>query len=273
MSTAMSIYVTGGTIGVAAGPIIGVVVFSLFGTRGTAVMLIPVLAIAAFLLVAMRQRPEALRAPDRAVGVRTTVAMVPLMATIGVMASRSWTTTTLQAFTPTWYHLLGYGPWFYGPLATTIVLSSAIGTVGCGSLADRFGRRSVILVSMVLSVPAVALFVLFPGPLGFLWGVLVGVLAASTAPLMLLMAQELIAGRAGLASGLIMGLGFVAGAIGTPITGAVADHFGLQKGLALQIAVVVLTIPIALLLPTEEQLRRLRAAPAPTATPAFATGD
>jgi FSR family fosmidomycin resistance protein-like MFS transporter len=272
MSTAMSVYVTGGTIGVAAGPIIGVIVFGLLGVRGTALMLIPGLAIAAFLLVAMRDRPEAARAPARAVGAGA-VAMAPLLATIGVMASRSWTTTTLQAFTPTWYHLLGYGPWFYGPLATTIVLASAIGTVGCGSLADRFGRRSVILGSLVLSVPAVALFVLFPGPLGFLWGILVGVLAASTAPLMLLLAQELIAGRAGLASGLIMGLGFVAGAVGTPITGAVADHFGLQIGLGLQVAVVAATIPIALLLPTEERLRSLRETRPAAASAALATGD
>jgi MFS transporter, FSR family, fosmidomycin resistance protein len=272
MSTAMSVYVTGGTIGVAAGPIIGVIVFGLFGIRGTALMLIPGLAIAVFLLVAMRDRPEATRAPARAVGA-TAVAMVPLLATIGVMASRSWTTTTLQAFTPTWYHLLGYGPWFYGPLATTIVLASAIGTVGCGSLADRFGRRSVILGSLVLSVPAVAVFVLFPGPLGFLWGILVGVLAASTAPLMLLLAQELIAGRAGLASGLIMGLGFVAGAVGTPITGAIADHLGLQIGLGLQVAVVVATIPIALLLPTEESLRSLRETRPAAASPALAAGD
>jgi FSR family fosmidomycin resistance protein-like MFS transporter len=119
----------------------------------------------------------------------------------------------------------------------------------------------------------VALFVLFPGPLGFLWGVLVGALAASTAPLMLLMAQELIAGRAGLASGLIMGLGFVAGAVGTPITGAVADHFGLQVGLGLQVLVVALTIPIAMLLPSEHQLGTLRKAAAPAAAPALAAGE
>jgi FSR family fosmidomycin resistance protein-like MFS transporter len=273
ISTAMSVYVTGGTVGVAAGPIIGVVAFALFGTRGTALMLLPGLASGIFLLVAMRGRPEVMRRPRRPAGSGTGVALIPLLATIGVMASRSWTTTTLQAFTPTWYHLLGYGPWFYGPLATTIVLASAIGTVGCGSLADRFGRRTVILASLVLSVPAVALFVLFPGPLGFLWGVLVGALAASTAPLMLLLAQELMAWRAGLASGLIMGLGFVTGAIGTPITGAIADHFGLQVGLAVQIAVVLATIPIALLLPGEAQLRRLRESPQPGASHALATGE
>jgi MFS transporter, FSR family, fosmidomycin resistance protein len=272
-SAAMSVYVTGGTVGVAAGPLIGVVAFGLFGTRGTALMLLPGLAIAAFLLVSMRARPEASRRPGAAARGSTRILWIPLLATIGVMASRSWTTTTLQAFTPTWYHMLGYGPWFYGPLATTIVLASALGTVGCGSLADRFGRRGVILGSLILSVPAVSLFVLFPGPLGFLWGVLVGALAASTAPLMLLLAQELMSQRAGLASGLIMGLGFVTGAIGTPITGAIADHLGLRAGLALQVLVVAVTIPIALLLPTEAGLRRLRESSAPSPRPALATGD
>ena len=116
----------------------------------------------------------------------------------------------------------------------------------------------MILATLVLSVPAVALFVAFPGPAGFVWAILVGFLAASTAPLMLMLAQELMAGRAGLASGLIMGLAFVTGAIGVPVTGAVADHLGLQAALALQVLVVIATIPIALFLPTEGFLRELR---------------
>ena len=271
-NTAMSVYVTGGTVGLAAGPIIGVIVFGLFGMRGTAVMLVPGLAIAAFLLLAMRPRSGAARPTGARRPLHTGVVLVPLLATIAVMASRTWTTTTLQAFTPTWYHLLGYQPWFYGPLATTIVLSSAIGAVGCGSLADRFGRRAVIVATLVLGVPAVALFVLLPGPLAFLWAVLVGGLAASTAPLTLILAQELMAGRAGLASGLIMGLGFVTGAIGTPVTGAIADHLGLQTALGVQVAVVAATIPVALLLPKEQLLRRLRQTPEASGTTALATG-
>src|SRR2546421_11019612 len=105
-------------------------------------------------------------------------------------------------------------------MGTTLVLSGALGTVGCGTLADRFGRRAVIIASVILSIPAVALYVLFPGPLGFVWAALVGFLAASTAPLTLMIAQELMAGRAGLASGLILGLAFVRGAVGLPLTGA-----------------------------------------------------
>jgi FSR family fosmidomycin resistance protein-like MFS transporter len=258
-NTAMSIYVTGGTMGVALGPLVGIVLFGLFGTRGTLLTLLPGTAIASYLLFAMRSRPGR-RAPAAAPppAWRRAVPLVPIAATVAMMASRNTTVFTLQGFTPTWYHQLGYQPWFYGLLVTTLVLSSALGTVGCGALADRYGRKRVINTSVVLSIPAVALYVLAPGPLGFAWAVLVGVLAASTAPLTLMIAQELMAGRAGLASGLILGLAFVGGAIGLPLTGVVADHLGLRLALGLQVAVAVATIGIGVLLPSEASLRRLR---------------
>ena len=51
---AMSIYVTAGTFGLAAGPLIGVVAFGLFGIRGTAFLLLPGVLIAGYLVFAMR---------------------------------------------------------------------------------------------------------------------------------------------------------------------------------------------------------------------------
>jgi FSR family fosmidomycin resistance protein-like MFS transporter len=173
----------------------------------------------------------------------------------GVMLSRSWTVLVLENFTPTWYGSLGYPPSFYGPLVTTLVLASAIGTVGSGSLADRYGRRAVILGSLVLSVPAVLLFAAFPGPFGFVSGSLVGLLAASTGPLMLVMAQQLMARRAGLASGLVLGLGFVGGAVGVPLTGALADALGLQAAMYAQAVLIAATIALAAFLPSEESIR------------------
>ena len=272
-NTAMSVYVTGGTVGVAAGPLIGILLFTVFGTRGTLLTLLPGGAIAAYLVLAMRARRRPERAAARSGWLRA-VPLAPLVATVGMMASRNCTVFTLQGFTPTWYHQLGYQPWFYGPLVTTLVLSSALGTVGCGALADRFGRKTVINAAVLLSIPAVALYVLLPGPLGFVWAVMVGFLAASTAPLTLMIAQELMAGRAGLASGLVLGLAFVTGAIGLPLTGAVADHFGgLQVALGLQVAVVVATVGIGLLLPSEADLCRLRELRLAAAPSALAAGE
>src|SRR4029079_5252511 len=125
---------------------------------------------------------------------------------------------------------------------------------GSGTLADRFGGRAVILGSLGLTVPAILLFAQFPGPIAFVTGALVGFSAASTAPLMLIMAQQLMAGRAGVASGLILGLGFVTGAIGVPVMGAVADAFGIAAAIRFQAIVVIVSIGVALFLPGEQFL-------------------
>ncbi len=72
-----------------------------------------------------------------------------------------------------------------------------------------------------------------------------------------MMAQQLMAGRAGLASGIILGLGFVTGAIGVPITGAIADAYGIQTAMRLQVVIVIVTIALATLLPNEGRMRVL----------------
>ncbi len=265
-SAGMSIYVTAGTVGVAIGPLIGIGLFTWFGLQGTGWLVIPGIATGAYLLWRMRNAaPGAATERKAAPAPRQVVPMLAIAAVIGVMMSRSWTVYVFQSFTPTWYQDLGYGPGFYGPLVTTLVLSSAIGTVGCGALADRYGRRTVIIGTLILSIPAVLLYTLFPGPWGFVTGIAIGFLAASTAPLMLLMAQQLMASRAGLASGLVMGLGFVTGAIGVPINGAIGDAIGLQKSLMTHVILVVVTIGIAWLLPTEPEMERYSAVTAPPA--------
>ena len=263
-SLGMSVYVTSGTVGVAAGPLIGILLFGAFGIRGTGLLVIPGIVTGGYLLWKMRALPEAAsRAGRQASAVSRSVPVFALAVVIGVMMSRSWTVNVFQAFTPTWYRQLGYGPGFYGPLATTLVLASAVGTVGCGSLADRYGRRAVILATLVLSVPAILLYTMFPGPWAFATGILIGFLAASTAPLMLLMAQQLMAARAGLASGLVMGLGFVTGAIGVPVNGAIADAIGLQKSLMTHVILVIATIGLAWFLPREDEVERYSVAVTP----------
>ena len=263
-SAGMSIYVTAGTVGVAIGPLIGIGLFSWFGLHGTGWLVIPGVATGAHLLWRMRKAaPSGATERKAAPASRQVVPMLAIAAVIGVMMSRSWTVQVFQTFTPTWYKDLGYGPEFYGPLVTTLVLSSAIGTVGCGALADRYGRRTVIIGTLILSIPAVLLYTLFPGPWGFVTGIAIGFLAASTAPLMLLMAQQLMASRAGLASGLVMGLGFVTGALGVPINGAIGDAIGLQKSLMTHVILVVVTIGIAWLLPTESEMEKYSAVAVP----------
>src|SRR5262249_32947892 len=137
--------------------------------------------------------------------------------------------------------------------------------------ADRYGRRVLLMISSVLSVPCILLFAQFPGWPAFGSAALIGLLAASTGPLLLVIGQQLMAGRAGMASGLILGVGFVMGAIGVPIMGAIGDAYGMQNAMRFQALVASGTIVLAWFLPTEARIRELTAPPAVVVGTATAT--
>jgi FSR family fosmidomycin resistance protein-like MFS transporter len=257
-NVAMSIYVTGGTLGVAIGPLIGVVVFALFGLEGTLALVIPGAAIAIFLLtqmhaVASRLKRNAALAREAA----PPIPWKPMSVVISLMMLRSWVLFGISAFIPLWYDEMGYSRLFYAALSTTILLSSAAGAIGVGSIADRHGRRKLLVMTSVASVPLILLFAQFPGVPAFFTAAMIGLLAASTGPLLLVMAQQLMSGRPGMASGLILGLGFIMGALGVPIMGAVADEWGIQNAMRLWAVIAGLTIFVSMLLPSDAEVRRL----------------
>jgi FSR family fosmidomycin resistance protein-like MFS transporter len=257
-NAAMSIYVTGGTLGVAIGPLVGALVFYFFGIHGTLVTVLPGAGIAILMLFEMRT--IALRVKRRSKTqqfAHIPIPVGPLAVVIGMMMLRSWTMFGIQSFIPTWYEDMGYDAWFYSSLATTLLLTSALGTVGSGHLADRYGRRVLLIGSAVLSVPSILLFAQFPGVPAFFTASMMGILFASTGPLLLVIAQQLMIGRAGMASGLILGLGFVMGAIGVPVMGAFADAYGMQNAMRAQAVVGALSVIVAWMLPTERDIRRL----------------
>ena len=259
-NSAMSIYVTGGTLGVASGPLVGALITWALGLEGTVFMLLPGLFISALMLRQGRAISD--RVPRRVSGSVMASAPVPLAmmsVVVGMMMLRAWTIVGVQTFIPTWYKDLGYDKLTQSALVTTLLLCTALGTAGFGSMADRFGRRVPLIVSAGLSVPTILLFAQFPGPWGFLTVALMGFLAASTLPLLLVIAQELMTGQMGLASGLIMGLGFAMSALGMPITGRVADELGLQDAMRFQALIGAATFALAWFLPTEAAIRTHRA--------------
>lgn len=261
-NTAMSVYSTGGTLGVAIGPMVGALLFHVFGMQGTAIMLIPGVTIALWLLTAMRSvnvigsRSKTYVAP----AIRHAIPYGMVGMVVAVMMLRMFPTIGLQNFIPLWYDDMGYGASYYGPLATVIILASAFGALGAGTLADKYGRRAIMLVTTILSIPAVWAFAEYPGHWAFVSGSAIGLLSGSTSPLMLVMAQQLMIGRAGVASGFILGLGFVAGAIGSPIFGAIGDAFGMHDAVRSQIIVLVIAAVAAWFLPTERRMDELQRA-------------
>ena len=254
---AMSIYSGGGILGGSLGPLIGVAIFGAFGTRGTAVMLIPGVLVAVFLMYGMRDH----NVPGRSKRAVDTLAPAVPWAVIGIIVAtqmlRLFPTIGIQNFIPLWYDSMGYGPAFYGALASVLMFGMAFGNLGTGRLADKYGRRNIILWTTLLSIPAVLGLAQWPGIPGFFFAAALGLLAAATVPLLLVMAQQLMVGQAGLASGAILGLGFVAGAIGAPVFGAIADSVGTQNAVRSQAVMLVIAAAAAWMLPSESRVREL----------------
>ena len=103
----------------------------------------------------------------------------------------------------------------------------ALGTIVGGHAGDRFGRKRVILLSILgvapftLALPYVSLF--WTGPLTFV----IGFILSSAFPAILVYAQELFPGKVGMISGMFFGLAFGMAGIGAAVLGKMADVHGI----------------------------------------------
>jgi FSR family fosmidomycin resistance protein-like MFS transporter len=256
-NAAMSWYTVAGGLGYGLGPIVGSILFAVFGRHGTLWLLVPGATVAALIWSQMRVVE---RAREARAAVARTVHAAPrwrlLSRVVVVTMLRSWVFLSVLQMSPVWYSELGFGREFYGPLAAVIILAGAVGTLFGGGFADRIGQRRVVASTIALTIPALLLYVAFPGPQGLILAALFGFFCDASLSVTLVMAQRLVPGRIGIASGVILGLGFVTGGVGVPITGRIADLFGMQTALASLAVLLALASALALTLPSDREVAR-----------------
>jgi len=103
------------------------------------------------------------------------------------------------------------------------MIFGVVGTFFGGMLADRIGRRTMMIVSLVGSIP---LALLLPH-LSLVWIYpvisLLGFVLQSGFSVSVVYAQEIMPGKVGTASGLVTGFAFGMGAVGSVVLGSLAD--------------------------------------------------
>ncbi|MGI9253983.1 MAG: MFS transporter [Thermomicrobiales bacterium] len=253
---AMSLYTVSGTSGYALGPLVTTALLTIFGPRGTGFLVIPGLVASSLVFGQMGHvmRSRAARAAATAHIIHANAAWGPVARIIGVTMLRAWIFTAVLQFTPLWFDSLGFSRGFYGPLTTVIILAGAFGTLCGGALADRIGQKQVVVSALVMAIPAVLLYAAFPGPQSLVTGFIFGFIVDSSLSVTLVMAQNLVPGRVGVATGIILGLGFITGGVGMPITGAIADRFGIQTALLALAVLAVAASLLALTIPSDRSL-------------------
>jgi FSR family fosmidomycin resistance protein-like MFS transporter len=260
-ASAMSLFSIGGNLGFALGPTVATPLVLAFGLEGGLLLAAPCVVAALVLLRAARylgsfasERARHLAAdgPDR-VGA--------LVLLLGVIAFRSIAWFGLITFVPLWEVSLGHSKAHGNHLLSLMLLAGGLGTLAAGPLADRFGRRPVLLVSSAVTAPLILVFVAVGGTLGAVALAGVGISVISTFGVTMVMAQEYLPSRIGMASGLSIGLSIGLGGVGAVALGAVADSIDLRAAMYVAAAASAVALVLAALLPATRPSRRLQPEP------------
>ncbi len=253
--TAMSIYMLGGNVGYAFGPMFAGAAFALTGGYMPEAFAVVGLAQAGLVYWALTQSHAASRG---AIKVSTVRAATAVIVTLGlVIFMRSWVQTSIQTFIPQVYKAQGFSTGFAANVLFSFLMPAAIGGLVGGTLSDRIGRKRVLVVSTALSAPLLWGFLNAGESTAYLWGVMLGFVAGASSPVTLVMAQELIPRGLGLMSGFVLGFTFISGAIGVSINGVFADQIGLLPTMGWNVFVPLGAAALALLLPNDEPVRQL----------------
>src|ERR671931_736739 len=220
-ASAMSLFSIGGNLGFALGPTVATPLVLVFGLAGGMLLAVPCIVVAAVLLALVPFLGSF--APERGQRVRSDEPdrIGALMLLLSVIAFRSVSWFGLITFVPLWEVSLGHSKAHGNHLLSLMLLAGGLGTLAAGPLADRFGRRPVLLVSTAVTAPLILVFVAVGGAVGAIALAGVGISVISTFGVTMVMAQEYLPSRIGMASGLSIGLSIGLGGVGEVALGAV----------------------------------------------------
>ena len=249
-ATGVSIFSTGGNIGIAVGPPFLTLLLTGFGMPGTLGMLLPGLLVAALLMVVLpgMSLPLPARAHGAALAPKTMVGGMSLL--VLVISIRSWTQLGFTTYMPFYYlEVLKGDPRMVGTLLAIFLGAGAAGTLIAGPISDRVGHRRYMVSVFFLAAPLAVAFLLVSGVWTFVLLAALGFVLVSTFTVAVVLGQAYMPRNLGMASGLIVGFAIGAGGVGATALGWVADHWGLSSALWISALMPILGCAVSLTLP------------------------
>ncbi|MCJ7584983.1 MAG: MFS transporter [Anaerolineales bacterium] len=241
-----------GQLGYFFGPIIGGPLLTLFGPTG--LLILAALGLPIGLNTAWQLRKTtgtAILAPksEAVKASRPVVARSFLVALALIAALQAWAQQNMITFVPKYLSDMGKTAAVYGLIAGLFMGGSAIGNVIGGSLADRFSKQRVAMSMLALaSIPLFLVSILGWSPWLYLLVPLSGMFTGAVHSIIVVLAQRTIRGGMALASGLTLGFMFSAGALGTLLSGPLADGWGFPPVFQMTAGLVILASLLTLFL-------------------------
>ncbi len=225
-TTSASMFSLFGNLGYFVGPVIAGILLQVWGLRGLAVIAVaavPVVGIA----FRLKNYVTDTKIPKMKVSTTKKQSSGMIVALIVLAAFQSWSQQNMTVYLPKYLSDAGWLPTSYGLMIALFSAGSALGIVIGGRLGDKIGKWRVILFGLGSALIPLALIPLADYSAWlYLLIPLSGFLTGACFSSIIVLAQHLFPVGIGLASGLTLGFIFASGALGTLLSGRIADLYG-----------------------------------------------
>lgn len=257
-ATATAVFFLFGQMGLASGPVLAGLILDYIGVSGIYLLTFLLMPLPFFMVYAMRHvTAEANLLPKTTSSAAPNVVSNPAEVRWGaigllalLIALRSWAFLGTVVFLPKIFQDMGWQATSYGFITGTYWLASGIAGVLAGGLADRWGRRQVVFVTVLTGSIALYFIPLNSDWVAFPLAIMAGGLLGASHSILVVIAQSLLPGRKALASGLTLGYIFGVGAVAAWSIGILADIWTLTPVIQAGAGIGTLAALLALLLPT-----------------------
>jgi MFS transporter, FSR family, fosmidomycin resistance protein len=254
----MSVFSVGGGVGYAFGPLVVAAALGSLGLHGT--LVVALIPIAAAVLVAVAVRRFRDKPLEEHVRHGHTVARRsewrPFAYLLALFCVSCGVTTGLLTYVPLFLvQARDTSPAASNVMSSVLLAAAATGTLVGGVAAQRLGRRFVLIVPQLVLVPAIALLPSLSYAAMFPLVIVVGMAMNTNVSVALVLAQEYLPARMGLATGLTIGLCSGVGGLIVALLGVLGDAAGPSA-----VLYVIAALPLAVAL-LAARLPRPAAAP------------
>ena len=254
---AMSVFALGGNVGYALGPLLATPVLLIVGLRGTPILVLPVLIMAALLTMRLSRILDGRSGQHRTsvlpFGVDDWPAFTRLIAVVVVRSVLFFGLTTFLALH--FIRDLGASSAEAGGALAVFLVCGAAGTLLGGWLADRAGRVMCIRAGFILAIPALmGLTLATSQPLAFALVAVTGVAVNLPLSVFVVLGQDYLPNRIGTASGVTVGLAVSVGGLAAPALGVLADRTSLRMVFAILILFPMIALALSTLLHDSDKL-------------------
>ena len=246
MGKGMSIWMVGGELGRALGPLVtvtalGYLTMEKFPWVMMAGLLTSVMLCFKFKDITTQSQTEQVSIPWKEDLPKIKNVLLPLML---IIITRAMASSALTIFLPTYLTNQDVKFWVSGAALTIFEVSGMTGAFVIGSLSDRYGRYRMLLISTILTPILMVLFLLSTTAWKIPLLILLGFSLIAVVPVIMAIVMDNFSENRSFANGIYMAVSFVIGSIASILLGFLSDLLGMQTTFMISAGLVVLGLPI-----------------------------